>query len=116
MPTAIHETFIGGVGYDIISQLHAMDINITRNIKHTRSADPKFENNSKHSPDSSYTYLGSSYPHLVIEVSYPQKQKHLARLADTYIVDSDGNIGVVIGFDIEYKGTRKAKLSVWRPR
>jgi hypothetical protein len=40
----------------------------------------------------------------------------LPYLADTYIVEPDEKIGVVIGLDIEYKWTKKATLSMWRPR
>jgi hypothetical protein len=44
-----------------------------------------------------------------------QKRKDLPRLADDYILGSDGNICAVIGLDIEYRG-KMATLSVWRPR
>lgn len=51
----------------------------------------------------------------MIEVSYSQKRKDLSRLADDYILGSYGNIRVVVGLDIEYKGSKEATLSVWRP-
>jgi deoxyinosine 3'endonuclease (endonuclease V) len=48
-------------------------------------------------------------------MSYAQKRKNLDRLTDNYILGSDGNIRVVVGLDIEYKTSKKATLSVWRP-
>ena len=51
----------------------------------------------------------------MIEVSFSQKRKDLARLADDYILGSDGNIRAVVCLDIEYKGSKEATLSVWRP-
>jgi hypothetical protein len=40
----------------------------------------------------------------------------LVRLADEYICGSDGNIGVVLGLDIEYGvGSKRASISIWRP-
>jgi hypothetical protein len=38
----------------------------------------------------------------------------LAKRADEYICGSDGNISVVLGFDIEYNRLKKASLSIWR--
>lgn len=59
---------------------------------------------------------------MIFEVSYSQKQRDLGRLADDYILGSDGNIRVVVGLDIEYQSKSKeasnkaATLSVWRPK
>jgi len=48
----------------------------------------------------------------------------LGRIADDYILGSDGNIRVVLGLDIEYQGKGKGKglsskvatISMWRPK
>ena len=37
-------------------------------------------------------------------------------MANSYIVESDEKIGVVIGLGIGYKETKKATLSMWQPR
>jgi len=50
-----------------------------------------------------------------VEVSYSQKRKVLERIAEEYILGSNGDICVVIGLDIEYSG-KMATLSIWRPR
>lgn len=52
---------------------------------------------------------------LAIEVSFTQKRKDLARLADNYILRPDGNIRAVMGLDIEHKRSKEATLSVRRP-
>src|SRR2546430_1700115 len=118
MPSGIHEIFIRKVDNDLISQLKAIgnNIDVARCIDSMGSTDLKFGENLKHSPDAGFKHRNSRYPHLVIEVSYSQKQKDLPRLADTYIVESNESIRVVIGLDIEYKkGTKKAMLQMWRP-
>ena len=52
----------------------------------------------------------------IVEVAYSQNRKRLYRLAESYLLDSDASVQVVVGLDIEYskRGSRKATLSVWR--
>jgi|SRR5947207_14985027 len=117
MPSGLHELFIRKVDNDITNQLKAIgeSVDVARYIDSLGSADLKFEE-SRHSPDAAFKHRNSRYPHLVIEVSYSQKQKDLAYLADDYIVESNESIGMVIGLDIEYyRGTKKAMLQMWRP-
>lgn len=40
----------------------------------------------------------------------------MSRLANDYILGSDADIRAVIGIDVEYKGSKRASVSVWRPR
>ena len=68
----------------------------------------------RHDPDTQFWYLDEPYPGVVIEISYTQKRKDLAIIAEDYILGSDGNIRVVICLDIEYYSS-KATLLVWRP-
>jgi len=71
----------------------------------------------KHPPDASLAHADSQYPFMVIETSYPQRHKDLAKLADDYICGSNGNISMVLGLDIEYGvGSKRASVSIWRPR
>lgn len=61
-------------------------------------------------------------PGVVIEVTYPQGRKRLARLAEDFLLDSDANVRAVVGLDIGYlygeqgspSGSCKATVSVWR--
>ena len=70
----------------------------------------------QHEPDISFTCDGAKWPGVIIELSYGQKRKDLPRLADDYIIGSDGNVKVVVGIDIEYRGARTATISAWRPK
>ena len=78
--------------------------------------EPIDERYPKYTPDASFARADSQYPSIVIETSYSQQTKNLARLADVYICGSDENIGVVLGLDIEYGvGSKRASISIWRP-
>jgi hypothetical protein len=69
-----------------------------------------------HKPDAAFKHIDAQWPGIVIEVSFSQKEKELKDLAEDYILGSDGNIQVVIGLNIEYKQSKKATFSVWRPQ
>lgn len=75
----------------------------------------------QHEPDEVFEHIDAQHPGVVIEVSFTQKKKDLARLADSYILGSEENIYVVVGLDIEYKTSskdqsRRATISLWRPK
>lgn len=127
MPTAVHELFIEGVEDEIRSQLKAIrngsdrKARFAQNVRPARSTEIQFASNtsskSKYEPDASFWHDDAQYPGVIIEVAYSQKKTQLGRLAENYILDSDANIRVVVGLDIAYgKETRKATLSIWRPR
>lgn len=69
-----------------------------------------------HEPDAAFTHRNAQWPGIIIEVSFSQKNKSLKGLAEDYILGSDGNIRVVVGLNIEYKQSKKATISVWRPQ
>ena len=50
-------------------------------------------------------------------IEHSQQKKDLTKLADDYILGSDGNVSVVVGLDIESSGnSKRATVSIWRPR
>lgn len=131
MPTRLHETFIARVAEEIVRRLRtiaggsdpaadfARGVHDARSSRLTLDADEDDDGETapdRHEPDSSFHHSDAQYPGVVVEVSYSQKRKDLARLADAYILGSNGNIRVVVGLDIEYRGTKKATISVWRPQ
>ena len=61
----------------------------------------------QHKPDAVFEHVDAQYPGIVIKVSFTQKKKDLARLADSYMLGSDWNIRVVVRLDIEYKTSSK---------
>ncbi|KAL2801896.1 hypothetical protein BJX63DRAFT_140175 [Aspergillus granulosus] len=65
-------------------------------------------------PDAQFQYHGTAYPGIVLEVSYSQSGKNLRKLARDYILHSNGNIKIVIGFDINYGKTKESTVSLWR--
>jgi hypothetical protein len=129
MPTAVHELFIARVEDAIFSQLKSIREGLgaaaafAQKVYPARSTEIYFPlddatsgRNSKHEPDASFWHNDAKYPGVVIEVACSQKKKRLGRLAEDYLLDSDANIRIVVGLDIEYgkRGSRKATLSVWR--
>ena len=130
MPTSTHDIFIELVVQGIGSQLKGVacgDTEIAVVIDLVRSEstsdvylyghEPINQRYPKHTPDASFAHARSQYPSIVVETSYSQHHKELARLADEYISGSDGNIAVILGLDTEYGvGSKTASLSIWQPR
>jgi hypothetical protein len=129
MPTALHDTFITEVVDGIKEQLRSL-------ISHEPQSRPyiekirqiagrvKLPNTTnyghkvliQHEPDAMFKHKDAGWPGVVIEVSYSQKRKDLPDLADDYILESNGGIRLVIGLDLEYRGSRKATVSTWQLR
>ncbi|KAF2729083.1 hypothetical protein EJ04DRAFT_502924 [Polyplosphaeria fusca] len=129
MPSGVHELFIDAVEDEIRSQLKAIrnglgpEARFAQKVRPARSTEIEFSagdaraaEKSKYEPDASFWHDDAQFPGVIMEVAYSQKKKRLARLAEDYLLDSDANVQVVVGLDIEYgkKGSRKATLSVWR--
>lgn len=120
MPSFIREKFACSVVREILSQLRSIasserfTADFAQAIEYEGSASIEFDD-GKHDPDAQFRHSRARYSGVIIEVSYPQKRKDLARLADDYTLGSGGDIRVVVGSDIEYRG-KKATLSAWRPR
>ncbi|EGU82011.1 hypothetical protein FOXB_07477 [Fusarium oxysporum f. sp. conglutinans Fo5176] len=64
--------------------------------------------------DIQFHYPGARYPGIVVEV-YSQDGKDLRRLAQDYILYSNGDIKLVIGIDLSYRG-KPSTVSLWRPK
>jgi hypothetical protein len=129
MPSGTHEFFTGGVALEASSQLSCFGDSTTRpdaatlakSVKYLASTDFKFQGDldqgwHTHSPDISFGHIDAKYPSVIIETSFSQKRKDLPRLADDYILGSRGNIKLVIGLDIEYRASKIATVSVWKPK
>ncbi|KAJ5827624.1 hypothetical protein N7447_004387 [Penicillium robsamsonii] len=70
---------------------------------------------SKREPDASFKHWRARYPGVIIEVCYSQKSQRVSHLADEYILNTDGIVNAVIALDVDYKGSKKATITVWRP-
>ncbi|KAF2466100.1 uncharacterized protein BDR25DRAFT_336652 [Lindgomyces ingoldianus] len=115
MPTGVHELFIDGVEDAIRSQLKAIRrgsdkaARFAQKVWPARSTEIEFPvedcptgRRSKYEPDASFWHENAQYPGVIIEVAYSQKKKRLGQLAEDYLLDSDANVRVVVGLDIEY--------------
>ncbi|OBT82395.1 hypothetical protein VE02_09586 [Pseudogymnoascus sp. 03VT05] len=130
MPAATHERFITSVILEIARQLQiigsldSLASDFARQIVACGSTTIYLHDGyGRHDPDFSFRHKEAQYPGVVFEVSYSQKRRDLGRLADDYILGSDGNIRVVVGLDLEYRGKKGkeasgegATLSIWRPK
>lgn len=124
MPTVLHESVISSVVKELQHQLRTLGAGVglsaefAQKVEACGSATIDFADTSygKHDPDAQFGHLEAQYPGVVIEMSYSQKRRDLSHIADDYILGSDGDIRVVVGIDVEYRGSKKATLSVWRPK
>jgi hypothetical protein len=143
MPTTVHESFRSSVVVNIQEQLGRIgsrddaSAEFARLVQYEGSPRLRFpidddeedadnsviETASKnkkqfhsHEPDAVFQHTAAHWPGVIIEVSFSQKKKMLKDLAEDYIFGSDGNVRVVVGLDIEYRQSKMATLSVWRPQ
>lgn len=124
MPTLVHDDFLRNVANALWFQVTSIRQGdgeaavFARNIRDSGSTSIRYKEGPGHDPDASYRFKGVKRPTVIIEVANSQKKKDLTHLANDYIIDSGGDVQVVVGLDIEYgrNKTRAASLSVWRPR
>ncbi len=121
MPTTIHESFGDSIGSEINRQLHMIRNGnnpaaiLARKIWCIGSASIFLEDGARRDPDKEFTYEGTTCPGLVIEIAYSQRKKDLPRLADRYIVESSGQTQMVIGIQLDYRGSKSGMVKVWCP-
>lgn len=128
MPSPLHDTFCARLVDEISDQIKQFQhddsiIDFVKDIKHfatSRILIPEDtpdgnQTYSRHEPDASFGHRQAHYPGVVIEVCYSQKSQCISHLADEYILNTDGSVNVVIAFDIDYKGSKRATITVWRP-
>lgn len=84
------------------------------------SATILLQDKSTHDPDFQFRYRGVRRSGVVIELADSQQtkkgRKDLARLANQYILGSNGGIQLVIGIELKTNGTKKATISTWCPK
>lgn len=143
MPTNLHEFFTRAFMAELLhairlvgtksQELGAITANMYEGGSGDITLDPPSDSSqdasspTTRSPDGSIRYTRHLYPASVFELSFSQKRKDLAYLADSYIVDSQHGIRSVIAVDIEYQSPRAfaspaastvnklATVSYWTP-
>lgn len=130
MPSPLHDMFCAKLVDEISNQLrnfqqgHGPAATFAKKIVHFATsrilipddADDGERNYIRREPDASFGHSGAHYPGVIIEVCYSQKRREVSRLADDYILNTDGSVNVVVCLDIDYKQPNKATISVWRPK
>lgn len=129
MPSPLHETLCAELVWEMSSQLRVLQrgdgpsAGFAKEIKHFASSRIDLPQDaikgevvfSRREPDASFGHCQARYPGVVIEICYSQKSRQIRRLADDYILSTDGSINAVVCLDVDYKGSKKATISVWRP-
>lgn len=65
-------------------------------------------------PDFSFQHEEARWPGVVLELSYPSKRRALPHLADDYLLETDGNIRILVGIYLDTE-TKKGTISTWQP-
>jgi hypothetical protein len=128
MPSLLHDVFCAKIAEEVLRQFKHFErvdecAQFVKEIDHlatsrllipTEMVDGK-QTYIRREPDASFKHRRARYPGVIIEVCYSQKSKEIPRLADEYILDTDGSVNAVIALDVDYTGSKKATLSVWQP-
>lgn len=129
MPSPLYDLFCAEVVSKILNQLTELRKSdeafgdFTRKIKHLSISRIRLPNNtnsreqtySERCPDTSFIHEHAKYPGVIIEVYYAEKVRAAADLAEDYILDTNASVNAMIALNIEYKGSKKAAIYVWRP-
>lgn len=127
MISQLHEVFLARVIKEIQDRLHTFqavdDLSgaFARKIQHNGSGELMLRDEDdedgiiiRHNPDASFIHDDEPWPGVILEVSFSQNLKDLSYIADDYILETEGDIRVVVGLSIDYN-TKKGTISVWRP-
>ena len=133
MPLPIHDRFTRKVVNAILKEIQTVADGLPptsalsrflRDIDAYGSTDFYAADDPRHrrSPDDSICCEGTRFPAIVIETAYSQSEKRLRRVADDWIMLSNGNVKMVIGLEMSYQPstttsseTQVDQILVWEP-
>lgn len=129
MPSPLHDVFCANLVEEISQQLKQLQLkeepfaDFAKEVAHLSTSRIKIpdvirdgkQTYSQREPDASFKHRRARYPGVIIEVCYSQKRQRVSHLADEYILNTDGSVNAVVALDVDYKGSKKATLTVWRP-
>jgi hypothetical protein len=75
-----------------------------------REGEPKM----RRDPDFSFTHRDAQWAGVILELSYPLKRNALPHLADDYLLESNGNIRMLVSLDLDTE-TKRGTISTWQP-
>lgn len=115
----IHELFLHNVCENVTAQLSLLSVDsgstaeFAKGVKIAGSGSitPIDPEHDTHCPDTSFRHKKSPLATVIFEVAYTQTGKKLETLADDYLLGSDLEVRVMVGFDIEFKKKELSSLS-----
>ncbi|OAL36657.1 hypothetical protein AYO20_03989 [Fonsecaea nubica] len=124
MTTVLHSVFAWNVGDHVANALRIrkyhpeiLIADVAAQIKkRTNSAVELAANGSWCSPDVGFAHVDAYYPGVVFEIGYAQQKMAFGEVAQAYIQGSNGEIQVVVAFEIEYPAAKQAKYYVWKKK
>ncbi|KAJ9653658.1 hypothetical protein H2198_007169 [Neophaeococcomyces mojaviensis] len=120
-PTPAHTMFLARLFDEISWQLRTLAEGPAADfVKHVRfqgssaytPIDPDY---GRHDPDGSFGHEEQWCPGVVVEAADLEKGKMLRRLAEDYILGSDLEVRIMVGFQFSQQ-KKDATLSIWRPQ
>ncbi|KIW76569.1 hypothetical protein Z517_09013 [Fonsecaea pedrosoi CBS 271.37] len=122
--TVLHSVFAWNVGDHVANALRIrkyhpeiLIADVAAQIKkRTDSAVELAANGSWCSPDVGFAHVDAYYPGVVFDISYAQQKMAFGEFAQAYIQGSNGEIQVVVAFEIEYPAAKQAKYYVWKKK
>ncbi|KAJ6069163.1 hypothetical protein N7499_011050 [Penicillium canescens] len=129
MPSPLHDTFCARIVDEISRQIRQYQqnggpaANFAKEVEHfatSRILIPEDRTDGKQTysrrePDASFGHRRAHYPGVIVEVCYSQKSRRVAHIADEYILNTGGSVNAVVAFDVDYEGSKRATITVWRP-
>ncbi|KAJ6167283.1 hypothetical protein N7497_000126, partial [Penicillium chrysogenum] len=115
MPSPLHDIFFCKSDEAFGDFARKIEHISTSRIRLPNDANNREQTYSQRCPDASFMHEDAKYPGVILEVCYSTKIRAAADLADDYILDINGSVNAVIALNIEYRGSKEATISVWRP-
>lgn len=128
MPSALHDVFCAKIVEEISRQLKQLErreacADFAKEVQHLATSRIMIPDGtrdgkqiySRREPDASFKHRLARFPGVIIEVCYSQKNRRVSHLADEYILNTDGSVNAVVALDVDYEGSMKATITVWRP-
>ncbi len=129
-PTVLHSCFMSLVAREIITRIHEIaesddlaSSSFAKNIHGMGSArldllgteQQEGKPKMRRDPDYSFKHYEARWPGVVLELSYPAKRRALPHLADDYLLETNGDIRILVGLDLDTV-TKRATISTWQPQ
>ncbi|KAJ5533847.1 hypothetical protein N7527_000101 [Penicillium freii] len=103
MPSPVYDTFC------IRINNNGPLANFAKEVKHFAISRILIPKDTEDKPDISFGYRQALYLGVIVE------SRRISYLADKYILNTDRSVNAVVVLDIDYEGSNRATITVWRP-